>query len=1418
MMGVSAGSWRWVVAALGLLLLIPCGLADSSRPEITFQEDPQTTQVTLNLTVPAPVWQKVNEAWVPRIEGFGSMGLPGQPDLPLRLERVALPPDGDLEILEVLVDWAEGSLPGDLAPFPAYDPNRPAFDDSVYQSRNWWPADPVVIADSRGAFRTLRFATLEIHPLQVDLRAGIFRVARTMAIRMRRGGASGLASSAGVPDLLTEELAGQIAWGSAGVGRSGLKGSTVQKSTGFAADTMGSPTYPAWQIKVDKEGLYRLDYAYIAANAPGLLSQDPRRWRMSVQGIEIPIRVDGESDGVFQSGDALVFYGQPVGDVDLFETSFWQHGDYTDTNIYRIDLADNPLRLQDRAGTRAPTGSYALTPSFRFTVHHEINNRFTGIVPAEGVDHWYIEPLLSANGSPVYMDQMVSTPDHAGGSVNLRVRLLGTDYTKNYHRTRIEVDGTVRDTQDWDGHREFTHGATSGPVAFTPATPFAATTKVTVRLPLGRTVNGSAITKDECRVNWIELDYDRLFRAAGDVLIWDAANSNQEIHLDNFSASPEIWDLSDTVVSTANQTIARPSRVQGVTWTGGQARFEFDGDATLAGRRFIAAATTAFLVPATGALRQDLAPSTLDSGMGESLKSTSHQADWVVVGYRDFLTGPRLQDLVIHRQSQGYLTAVIDIQDIFDEFTFGIEDPQALRDFMAYAVSNWNRAPSFLLLIGDATRDYKNYYGHSASRQFMLTSMWDLPVNSQFGYYPSDTWFTAVVGTDPLPDVMVGRIPAHTLAEAEAAFQKTLNYETNTAWSPWKGRTCMVSEYEKDPGGNQVFYRPHDEIYSEWFSGQGPQTATKAYELLLDEDCQGSGTPANNRIDACLNDGAVLVTFVGHGQYKGWGKTCSLFDVTFPGSSEANDLDDLVTTDALSFHVHANCITGHFPADTTVGNPNDTWYSFLEAWMIAAGKAAVGGLAPSHLTYVDELDSILDPVYGGIFGKNKQRLVYQFDSRLRQNYYSSNDFAGVRSFILFGDPALKLAAPAPAPPGAPSITPHGSGELQLTWQASTDPTVTGYRVYRSEYPQGPYHQAGDTSDLVFVDSGLTNCSQYFYYVVARDAQNWESRWSNSNEDCASSGPDCRRGSPFNPDPPHPPNGVMVTDPRLGGRLVVSWNNADRESDVLGYTVYWGESPGTYTDHSSTDADNSSQTIGGLTDGRSYYVAVTANHCTQSSAYSTEVSGVPHLVRGLNPPRSIGQLMVYRVPDGGDLVPDIRLTWPTPTDSVWGVETTVVGFEVYGSTTGPQFRVEATTLLASLPSTTLEWFHENQGTPAAPRWFYIVAAVDADGHRSAFGVEAPGAIEDLSVVKVSSSLLRLDWTPVGQTMDRPPRPLTVSRYNLYGKSSPFTRAECTAATKIPISLFAPPVDVEMPAGSFFCYQVLPEDTHGTEAVW
>ncbi len=89
-------------------------------------------------------------------------------------------------------------------------------------------------------------------------------------------------------------------------------------------------------------------------------------------------------------------------------------------------------------------------------------------------------------------------------------------------------------------------------------------------------------------------------------------------------------------------------------------------------------------------------------------------ADYLAVVHAEFAdaVGPLLE----RREQQGLSTARVDIEDVYDEFSFGEKTPQALKDFMRHAGSTWKRLPRFVLLVGDATIDPRDYAGFGDGR------------------------------------------------------------------------------------------------------------------------------------------------------------------------------------------------------------------------------------------------------------------------------------------------------------------------------------------------------------------------------------------------------------------------------------------------------------------------------------------------------------------------------------------------------------------------------------------------------------------------------------------------------------------------------------------------------------------------------
>jgi len=89
------------------------------------------------------------------------------------------------------------------------------------------------------------------------------------------------------------------------------------------------------------------------------------------------------------------------------------------------------------------------------------------------------------------------------------------------------------------------------------------------------------------------------------------------------------------------------------------------------------------------------------------LLSAQNKADYLIISPKEFLID--LQPLVQYRESQGLKVKLIDLQDVYNQFNYGITHPIAVKNFFGYAYQHWQSpAPSYVLLVGDGHWDLKN--------------------------------------------------------------------------------------------------------------------------------------------------------------------------------------------------------------------------------------------------------------------------------------------------------------------------------------------------------------------------------------------------------------------------------------------------------------------------------------------------------------------------------------------------------------------------------------------------------------------------------------------------------------------------------------------------------------------------------------
>ena len=130
------------------------------------------------------------------------------------------------------------------------------------------------------------------------------------------------------------------------------------------------------------------------------------------------------------------------------------------------------------------------------------------------------------------------------------------------------------------------------------------------------------------------------------------------------------------------------------------------------------------------------------------------------------LRGRRWRPCATSGRLRGCARCQVDVQDVYDEFGYGITGAVAIHDFLAYAYGNWQApAPSYVVLVGDGNYDPKNYLGYGRTATCRPTWRRLIP---WIGETAADNRYVTLVGEDTLPDMMLGRLSVNSSAEASA--------------------------------------------------------------------------------------------------------------------------------------------------------------------------------------------------------------------------------------------------------------------------------------------------------------------------------------------------------------------------------------------------------------------------------------------------------------------------------------------------------------------------------------------------------------------------------------------------------------------------------------------------------------------------
>lgn len=400
--------------------------------------------------------------------------------------------------------------------------------------------------------------------------------------------------------------------------------------------------------------------------------------------------------------------------------------------------------------------------------------------------------------------------------------------------------------------------------------------------------------------------------------------------------------------------------------------------------------------------------------------------DYLIVTHSKFTEqANRLADL--HR-NEGLDVTVVDIQEVYNEFSCGVADPMAIRwiskMFYDRANGNLSEAIQSLLIFGDGSYDLLNRESDNELTNLLPTyqnshSVSDNQIITFTNSYTSDDFFGLLdddesMGSFDLLDIGVGRFPVHTAAEASSAVDKVehyMNYGStiyaNTAGvacdgdgfssslGDWRTRSLLIADDED--GG--AFVNDCESLSDTTYTKNPEMNVVKLYLDAFQQEATSSGQrypEVENAINQIVNTGVLVANYVGHGGETGLSAERILSIPTIKTWNNVNN---------MPLFVSATCEFSRFddPARVSAGE-----FMFLQPT-----GGAIALLTTTRLVYISTNSRLVRNLYSRIFTeKNGEPLTLGEINRLAKNLTFGDE--NMRNFTLLGDPALKLGKPQPS--------------------------------------------------------------------------------------------------------------------------------------------------------------------------------------------------------------------------------------------------------------------------------------------------------------------------------------------------------------------------------------------------------------------
>lgn len=767
-------------------------------------------------------------------------------------------------------------------------------------------------------------------------------------------------------------------------------GNSLRSTTSVASSSLLASG--KWnKLSVKESGLYKLtwqeitgmglnpDKVQIYGYGGALLEEDFSKTSFNDDLPEVAVWKNLGSDGVFNSGDFILFYAQgPV-----YWTKNTTSGIYSRVMNHYSDKACYFIG-EHEGGTKTPvTSTFSGTPNIQVTdftdfLLHEIDRVNIG----ESVAN-------SGTGRELYGEDFISSTSSTFPNFNVP----GIDLTQNsYIQTEFIAHNTATSTCDVYVDNQLVHTLSMNAISSSNSYTYASSSnKTSAFIPSGETVSvrlnynksgSSAIPR--ALLNYIVLNVRKYLRMNGSSFTFRdpvSVGSGNIAHftIQNAGSSTVVFDVTD------------PKEMTLINGSLSGTNYIFDAPASTL-REYVC-------VDLNGTFPEP----TMEGSVSNQNIHGREQVDMVIISPSEF-TSQAVRLANAHTASDGLSVLVVTPEQVYNEFSSGTPDATAYRRIMKFfydkAVTD-DALPKYLLLFGGGVYDNRMvsllFSGSVSKSNWLLTYQSSESLEGTQSFV-TDDYFGFLDDTEGSNlsvarlDIGVGRFPVQTVGQAEHVVDKTLSYLANSRKGTWKNRLLYLA----DDGDDNVHMEQAEELASSVEKSNPEFMVNRIYVDAYKKVTTASGSTipdGKNRFGELLSSGLLMLNFTGHGSTTEWTaeKILTLADV------------NAMTNKCLPLWVTATCDFTRYDSPEISGGE----MVFLNQY---GGGVAL--FTTTRIVYSSNNFVINKSFTENIFSKNNGvRNSLGEIMHLTKSGESLKYDRNKLSFTLIGDPALKLAYP-----------------------------------------------------------------------------------------------------------------------------------------------------------------------------------------------------------------------------------------------------------------------------------------------------------------------------------------------------------------------------------------------------------------------